>query len=483
MDDAWTPYAKDAKRAVMVLHHPVATPLQMVTQTATDAVDFSPYATQVRQSANELSLTLTWHMQLYGAGQPKAGEIIEVQLDDKALWWGVIESLNDYRLQAGARTMTLTVRSRDAGPFWREVRQMTGIYPTATPLSQIARDIALGLGLNDVEMQLPTSSSYTVHSNTQLADLPAWAMLQQLYGPEGRAPFVDARGRLKTISRDCARAADIGLTDDRIVAVTASRSRPSVTAVRVKWLDPVLTRVEHQDQSLAQATITAGFFQSEQKQDVTFSDDGSQRADNTYLVVKQSANSGLLPVCDEDYEQTSQTGGRIVLTTARWVPGLIGSFLALKAAAALPDIAPPFGGPTAPTGKIVYGGLELSVLLVMASIGTGQYEVNGTPYDYVNGRNTTEAYNSAAPAWLANEMEIENDFVTGEDAAQAYAVRELIYNARSASSYGVSIVDDPRIEPGDVLQFPDGSHLYVTGYSRDLTAGAPAVLDVDGFQV
>jgi hypothetical protein len=483
MDDAWTAYAKDAKRSVAVLHHPTATPLQMVTLTATDGVDLSPYVQQARQAANELSITLTWHRQLYGAAQPKPGEIIEAQLDGKPLWWGIIESLNDYRLQAGTRTLTITVRSRDASPLWRDVRRVTDIYPTATPLSQIARDVALSLGLTDAELRLPVSSSYTAHSNTQLADLAAWAMLEQLYGPEGRSPFVDARGRLTTISRDCARAADITLAEDRIVAVTASRSRPPVTAFRVKWLDPSLTRVEQQDQSLAQATITAGFFQSEQKQDVSFSADGSQRAAGTYLVVKQSANSGLVPVCEESYEQISQTGGRIVLTTARWVPGLIASFVALKASAALPDIAPPFGGPTSPTGKIVYGGLELSILLVMASIGTGQYEVSGTPYDYVHGRNTTEAYNAVAPVWLSNEMEVENDFVASEDAAQAYAVRELIYNARSAGSYGVTIVDDPRVAPGDVLEFPDGSHLYVTGYSRDLTPGAPAVLDVDGFQV
>jgi len=201
------------------------------------------------------------------------------------------------------------------------------------------------------------------------------------------------------------------------------------------------------------------------------------------LVIKQSANSGLLPVCEEEYAQQTQTGGEIVLTTARWVPGLIAIFLALKAAAALPDIAPPFGGPTDPTGKIVYGGIELSVLLVMASIGTGMYEICGTPYDYVHARNISEAYDSSAPDWLQNEVDIENDFVDSEQAAQAFAVRELIYQARSAASYGLQVVDDPRIEPGDILSLPDGTRIYVTGYSRDLTSGAPAMLDVQGFQI
>jgi hypothetical protein len=62
------------------------------------------------------------------------------------------------------------------------------------------------------------------------------------------------------------------------------------------------------------------------------------------------------------------------------------------------------------------------------------------------------------------------------------AARELIYRVRSASVYGVTIVDDPRIEPGDLLQLPDGSRLYVTGYRRMLHRDAPAVLEVEGFQ-
>jgi hypothetical protein len=43
-------------------------------------------------------------------------------------------------------------------------------------------------------------------------------------------------------------------------------------------------------------------------------------------------------------------------------------------------------------------------------------------------------------------------------------------------------VDDLRIEPGDIIELHDGSRLYVTGYSRDLTRGASAELQVTGFR-
>ena len=40
------------------------------------------------------------------------------------------------------------------------------------------------------------------------------------------------------------------------------------------------------------------------------------------------------------------------------------------------------------------------------------------------------------------------------------------------------MIDDPRVELGDIIQLSDGSRVYVTGFSRDLTFGAAATLDI-----
>src|SRR5574337_1166401 len=108
---------------------------------------------------------------------------------------------------------------------------------------------------------------------------------------------------------------------------------------------------------------------------------------------------------------------------------------------------------------MVAGAMELGVLLTMASIGTGVYEVWGTPYDFVHARHTTEAYDPAAPEWMDATEVVETDLVQNDAHAQAIAARELIYRARSAQSYGMTIVDDPRIEPGDIIGLPDGTRL------------------------
>ena len=101
----------------------------------------------------------------------------------------------------------------------------------------------------------------------------------------------------------------------------------------------------------------------------------------------------------------------------------------------------------------------------------------------VHTRNSTTAYNPAAKDWEVNVLEIESDFVVNEAAALNFATRELIYNFRSASSYNITIVDDLRIEPGDIVELSDGSRVYVTEYSRELTSGSPAMLKLTGFRV
>jgi hypothetical protein len=481
MDVTWAPYPLDSVRATTVFVHS-ASPLEVMQGSSANPVEITRFCTSVRQSPSEVSIGLAWHDELYGAGQPRYGQILEVKLEGRSFWIGIIQAINDYRLASGQKAMTLVARSRDSSPLWRETRRLTDIYPVSTPLDFIARQICSGIGMTDAEIGPLNIPGYTVHSNTQLADLPPWQMFTVLMQPSGLEPYVDARGRLKSISRDTTRAADIELTDNtRLLSVTGSKSRSPVSEVKVRWLDPNLTEVSQQDRILDKATMTAGFFKLKLERDVTFSQDGTQRARNTHMVVRQSANAGLLPVCSEDYSQKSITGGQIVLTTSAWAPGLATAAIAAKLLAhKIPDGV--FGGITVPQGRVVEGAADVVIMLTMMSIGTGVYEIWGTPYDMVHARNTTTAYGKTVKDWEVNVSEIENDFVMNQEQSEGFAVRELTYTYRSASSYNISIVDDPRIERGDIISLKDGSRVYVTDYSRDLSHGSPAKLDITGFR-
>lgn len=474
-------YAQDSIRATTLFVH-AATPLDVMNGVSTPLIELTRFATSVKQGPAEVSLGLAWHDELYGASQPKAGQVLEIKLEGDSYWIGVIQAVNDYRLSSGTRSMSIVARSRDATPAWRDVKRATDLYPTATPLAYIARQIAQAVGLTSTEILLPEAGASTVHSNTQLADLSPWTMLTTLYQPGGLEPYVDCRGRLKCISRDIARASDIVMTDNRrLIEVSGSKSRAALTEMRVKWLDPHLTESAQQDRMLDRASITAGFFQINQERDVFFSPDQTQRARDTHMVIKQSANSGLLPVCDESYEQLTTTKGKITLDTTFWVPLLATGAIATKFIAhnMFDGVT---GTVTVPVGRRLEFYADIVLFLTMMSIGTGQYEIWGTPFDYVHARNTTTAYNPAASPWEIMPQEIENDFVMDEPQAQSFAIRELIYNHRSASAYNVSIVDDTRIERGDIVELVDGSRVYVTDYTRDLGLGAPAVLQIQGFR-
>jgi hypothetical protein len=474
-------YQPDSKRATTLFVH-TASPLDVMTGASLSPLEITRYATKITQSAQECTVGLSWHDELYGVNQPRAGQVLEIKTEGVSFWIGIIQAVSDYRLKSGEKSMTLTARSRDATPAWRDVKRATDIYPTATPLAYIAKQIAQTIGLTAAEIALPDTGASTVQSNVQLADLSPWAMLTILYQPAGLEPFVDCRGRLKCISRDIQRTSDVVLSDNRrLIEVSSSKSKPPLTEMAIKWLDPNLTEVAQQDRLLDRATITAGFFQLHQVRDVFFSPDKTQRARDTHLVIKQSANSGLLSFCTEDYEQDSTTSGKIKLTTNLWAPGLATTSVgAMLVSSYIPD-GVSFGH-TIPYGRIVHDVAEAALMVTMMSMGTGQYEVWGTPFDYVHARNLTTAFNPSANVWEIQPQSIENDFVLNESQAQAFAIRELVYAARGASAYNLSIVDDTRIEPGDIIELADGSRVYVTGYSRDLANGSPAVLQITGFR-
>jgi hypothetical protein len=480
MNPDFIPVPNDSIRVVKLLLYASATPLQIIQGTATGALDLSPYVIKMTQKPRQLDFTLSWHSELFGL-LPLPGNLVVVNLGTQLLWTGVAEEVANYQSERGTRELAITARTRDGNALWRTSPRVSGIYPEGTQLTFIAQQLCSAIGLAPAEMALPAVSAYTVHSNTQMANLSIWDMLTTLYQSVGYQPYVDGYGKIKCISRDTQRTADLTITSDRVIAITGSYSKRQKTAVRIKWLDPNLTQVIQPAQSLATASLTAGFFQPTVEKDVAFSTDGTQAALNTYLVIKQSCNSGLLPVATEGYVQLTPTLGHITLTNTYFtLIFLVVDLAGILAASYIPDEVA-FGF-TIPIGRIVQGLLLFAAMLVMSSIGTGSYEIWGQPYSWVHQMNTTEAYDFTAPAWQEAITEIENDFVMSEAMSEAFATRELLYEVQSAVSYGAQIVDDPRIEVGDILALPDGSQIYVTDYERDLTRGAAAILGITGFQ-
>lgn len=474
-----------AERVVTTLHYRAAdtTWEELVTGAAVPALDLSPYVDSLSNAEDSADVSLKFNHELFGAAQPKIGDFLQILLDGQVLFNGQIDGLSGYREERGTRTFGLSVKTRDATPLWRQTKWSTTVYPAGTEYGIIIRDVLIAIGLTSAEMpSLILTGLYTVHGDTQLADLPVWDMLTMILEAGGMEPFVTAAGKIKAISRDITRNHALELSTDEVLAISGERVRPPVTNVVVKWLSPELAKTNTQTQVLAKESITAGFFKLKQTRDVYWSEDRRQRAENTYMKVIASVNDGLLHVGDETYTQKTEFRGEIEVTTHAWVPTLAtASMAAMMLASEIPDGVEP--GHTISVGRIVEASGQVAFFLITMSLGSGSYEIWGDPYDYVHEVNTSEAYDINAPAWVRLEEEITSDFAVNEEHAQAFAVRELLYRSLAAHSWNVEIVDNPLIERGDILRLPDGSRLYVTGYSRDLSHGAPAVLSVKGFRV
>jgi len=531
MDGRWQPINRDSAREVKFLLHPTAALHEVRRGTydtgSDDSVDLSEFVKTATQSAFDLNVTLVFNRELFGQFQPKPDQVIEVRLLQagvwQSLWMGYIDAISSFTMQRGDRQMQLVAKTREQQDIWKNTPRVTPLFPQLTNLVYISQFIARMVDLKSDEMLLPPSSHTTAHSNTQMANMTAWEMIETIFQALGWTPFIDNLGRLRAANRSLqSRVSDVKLSDDRMVKVGGQRQRPPINRVKVTWLDPELKVWRQQGRKLAgPVVVTIGWFIPYWKVHVDFSEDGTQRALGTYKRIISSVNKFAgKGFCREHWTPQTVTGGKLSFINygaalmagtllAMWKlidnrkDGVHGTINVIPGDDNL--IAPGFEGPvhgvinvhtasvpssgvpdtlfTTPVTSKAEAALYLIFMAQMMMIGTGSYEIWGIPYEYVHAKNVSEAFDSSRPTWVNNVQEITCDLIANEEHAKAMAIRELIYSARAANKWSVTIVDDPRIEYGDILEFPDGSQLYVEDFSRGLERGTEAILDVKGFLV
>ena len=475
---------KDIVRNVLLELWPSSSPAEIIDGSAAGQTDLSPYATSIRATESKLTVDLRYYTAfLECANQPKPGYVITVKTDGVVRFNGVIESISSYNEERGQRSMEITARLRDGFGAWRTAHATSPVFPQGTSYLAILTDICgRMMGLDASEFNFP-SISYTVpHTNSQMADQTPFDMLRDVLFAADYEPFVDVMNRVTAYTKSITRDANAVIDSEKIVKVHGSTESQKTTRVRLKWLDPELKKTSQQDQVLYSASMTAGFFNLRQREKTWFSDDRTQRAEGTYMVTKDSVNAGIVPVAEEKYEQIDLYHGRITLETYFWVPTLATASLAAMTYSALtPDGVAVTE--TVPIGRVIEMGLQVAVFITMMSMGVGRYEIRGVPFDYVNAKNTTLAYADNIDSWAQQEEEVENDLIANEAHAQQIATNHLVWLAAQSFSYGLTMVDDPRVELGDILEFEDGTRVMVQGFSNDYTRGAPAVMEISGFRV
>lgn len=472
-------------------------------------VDLTPYASNVSWNDRQLSFLLTDPAGLF---HPDFGEMRK-SLADQAIvrlvegdegvpesdW--IITFTGQVHGQIGWNTnrvngdvaAKVTAFGRGETQAYKRRKITSQEYTVGTDLGIALRDICgTFMGLTGAEMRVPfTLGRQFKHKVNQLSQVTPWDAVSTLLQVVCYQPFFDGEGKLayvnKSLNRVPARLFENG---DSIVELDVPESsQDSTNKVVVTFLDSMLERVDGPAQKLGDAQVTTGFFSLHEALPVQWSEDGRQRASGTYMKVIKSVNSGLLPVGDESYRETSEFGGLIEVEISVWVPILATVMIAeYLAAAAIPDDVVVGGvvasmGITISVGRLIQAQAMIGILIIMMSIGSAQYEIHGTPYDYAYLQKKSVACVDGLDYWQEVTLEFRNDFIGTHDQADIIAMTELTWQVSLGKPRRVAVADDPRLEVGDIIGLPDGRKLVIAALSKSVRRGEPVTLMIEGCKV
>ena len=471
-----------------------------------EPLDLTPYASDIEWSDKKLSFNIVDPGNLFHPdtgvyrGYLRDKAIIRLVEGDEAIpeddwlttFTGEIHGQVGWRRsrRGGQVTARVTVFSRGDNQAYKRRKITTREYTAGTDLGVALHDITeTFMGLTPNEVLIPrVIGRVFMHKTNQLSEVSPWEGVEALLQVVSYVPFFNGEGKLtcysKNLQRPPARVYESHVPFFELEV--PERSQDNINRIRVVFLDSNLERVDSPYQCLGRANITTGFFSFGEELDCWWSEDRKQRADGTSMKVIKSVNSGLLPVGEESYEQKDEFHGRITVEIYVWVPILATvNLLEYLAAAFIPDhVVVSFGfGHTIPVGRVIQAKALISILLIMMSIGSAQYEIWGTPYDMAYLEKETLAIEEGLEYWEENEREIKNDFIGTHDQADRIAVTELVWEKVLSMPRRIVLEDDPALEPGDIIVLPDGRRIVILGLSKKIKRGEVPALTIDGCKV
>lgn len=470
-------------------------------------VDLTPYIQAIEFSHESLRIQLADESALLfhpDAGALRAaigpGRVIRLRegfeglAESHWLWTfsGTIEGAYGWEYRRGdSIDVSFTVYGRGSNAAWKRRNVTSRNFTIGSDWGSMFRNIAKDIMmLADSEVDVPEPWHVLFDKNAnQVVNYPPWDGMEQLLWGISAKPFFNGEGKLDFMSITQNRVTQI-LEDDTYLMRYDARagSSEAVNKVILIYLSNTLSRVDGTDQSLGSATVTTGFFRPEQTIDVYYSDERKTRSDNPRFLVRQSVNSGLLPVGNESMVKVDEFHSRITVEIEAYVAVLVVYLFAMYLLlAAVPfDIGFGIGTVTvsAPFGRIQQAIVLIGILIIMSSIGTGQYEVWGTPYEMVYLEQQAIALKSGIEFWQEREKEIRNDFISTHAQAQPLVLTQLHYEVMKENPRTLSLRYDPRIEPGDVIQLSSSVRVYVEDVKRGIRRGTidPLTMTVSGYR-
>ncbi len=461
--------------------------------------DLSGYVTSIDYTYDRLSVKLADTSDLHF--HPDGGDLRGVLASgravrllegfeglDEAEWlWtfsGQIEGTYAWSLaRAHIVEATFTVYNRGNNQAWK-LRNVTSRNYTvgsdwSTMFVNIVQDIMF-LEPNEVAVPSPWQVLFDKNTN-QVVNYPPWDAITQLMWGFSAVPWFNGKGQLDYFLLTQDRTTQVLPTDQYIASYDArDGGTGTINKVILTYISNTLSRIDGKDQILASAIITAGFLLNSQSQDCYYSDERTIRSDNPRLIVRQSVNQTFLEVGSESMTKFDEFHSRVDVDVPLWAGFVLLALLAayITIAAGANFLGDLIGA------QLAMALILVTILLFMSTIGTGQYEVWGTPYEYVYLEQKSIAIKADTAFWQERTLELRNDFISTDEQAGPLVLTQLHYEVMKEQPRTLILRYDPRIEPGDIIELSSSVRFYTEQMKRTIRRGTADVLlmNVDGYR-
>ncbi|MGH9462434.1 MAG: hypothetical protein ACRD1X_14550 [Vicinamibacteria bacterium] len=394
-----------------------------------------------------------------------------------------------------------------ATAFGREERYLnlevtTNAFPGPVDVGAIAHAVATShMGLGQDEILFGAQGFESRHVTNQLVEINALQAVYECFFPVGKKPKFDARGRLVAVDADLDKpAARIYPAGNIMVVrrVAAPNDIEVANQVILRGLSHDLTRVVQEAQVLVSLTRTCGFFESEVDDQIFYSDDHTQRAQDTFVLTRKK-----IKWSNASWTEVDEFSGRLQIDThflrnARAIIFVV--WLALEASIAVIDLF--FQGESGVISiitsifginvtvatlrfilKILANAALAGLLWAMQFVGTGRYEIWGKPFEYVYQELVSDNRLTGLDPEELRKAEYRNDFVSTIEELDELGAKHLRREVLKNQVYELEILDDPLLEVDDVVELGDGSRYYVTTLRKTLRRNGRATMTLTAWKV
>lgn len=353
----------------------------------------------------------------------------------------------------------------------------------------------MGLSVLEYDIGVTGATATTGQISTQFVDEPMLVSVNRILFKFGFVPRFAGDGTLGVVQMTVDKGADRVYVDDDLFVDISRPANPlsAINRVTVIGLAADMTRIDQAAGRVADAGITQGFFSGNASIRVPFSDDESIFVDNPKLRIIKSIRGGIVPFGAEETLEvtavdtqdgaTGATSGVIKVDGAFYAPLVTSLFAGRLAASFIPDAwGGVGGGPTTPIGRLIEGVISVNIALIQAQIGTGQYEIEGEPYEYVFEELRGVAEISGIATVDRREALIENHLLDDQAEVNAVALRELRLVRKRSNEMSVSMKHDLVLEADDKFTRSNGRSYIITSISRTVKRGGEALARIACFE-